>query len=68
MIDTLYVSPGPEGMDFEYTMGDERALRAMEKFEECKNHFERLYRYLVFVTLTRGTKGRPYGKNKTSTR
>lgn len=67
MNDVLYVTPGPEGMYFEYTW-DERSWAAWERWEECKNHFERLYRYIVFVTLTRGTKGRPYGKNKTSTK
>jgi hypothetical protein len=68
MMDVLYVTPGPDGMDFEYTQNDERALRAMEQVEECRNHFERLYRYLIFITLTRGVKGKSYGKNKTSPR
>jgi len=68
MTDILYVTPGPEGMEFEYTMGDERARRSMEKLQECRNQFERLYRYLVFVTLTRGTKRRSHGKNKTPTK
>lgn len=58
MSDVIYITPGPEGMFYEYTQGDERALRAMENVEECRNHFERLLRYLIFITLTRKTKGR----------
>lgn len=68
MTDVLYVTPGPDGMDFEYTQEDERAKAALEKLEECRNHFERLYRYLIFVTLTRGTKRRSYAKNKAPTK
>lgn len=67
MNDVLYVTPGPDGMDFEYTW-DERSWAAYERWEECKNYLERLYRYIIFVTLTRGTKGRPNGKNKTAPR
>lgn len=58
MSDVIYITPGPEDMFYEYTQGDERALRAMQNVEECRNNFERLLRYLIFVTLTRGTKRR----------
>lgn len=67
MNDVLYVTPGVDGLDYEYTW-DKRSWAAFERLEECRNYLWRLYRTLIFISLTRGVKGRANVKNKTATK
>lgn len=63
----LYVTPGPDGMDYEYTW-DDIAWESFERIWREERERIRFAQYIIYVILTKCKKGVSYVRSKTSPR